>query len=150
MQIGRDELAKFSRSVPPAPPAIEPILTPVEEAKLLAARRPSDPTVGARRQRVLSLLRRPAPPQGPDAELLVLLAASKALPLDDPADRLKARMRLVEVGRLQDPPAEVRVVMQRYGVAPGNGQAFADALLPPSRDTQPFHPGDNGMIAPPG
>ena len=54
----------------------------------------------------MSIIRRAAPPAGPDAELLALLAAAGALPLDHRPDRLHARIRLAsDPGEIPAPPA---------------------------------------------
>src|SRR4051794_22938046 len=146
MPIRREDLRKYSRPVPPPPRPIEPVLSAVEEAALIASsRRRDDPVVAARRARVLTLLRRPATPEGADAELVALLAAARALPLERDEDRLAARQQLVGIGRVADPPPEVRRLLRKFGVAPGDGPAFAEALLPSRYDGgSPFHEGDFG------
>ena len=148
MRVSRDELRRFSRAVSDPPPRVEPLLPAAEEARLIADAKPDDPLVAARRQRVLALVRRPAPPEGADAELLALLAAARALPLERRQDRLRARQRLVEIGRLKEPPPEVAKLLDRLGAEPGDGQAFADALLPPTRDIGAFHESRVGFMNP--
>lgn len=135
MAVSRDDLEKFNRRVPPLPPRIEPQLSAAEEAKLIADSNSDDPTLSLRRDRVLAILRRAATPDGEDAELVALLAAAGALPLEKREDRLSARQRLVGIGNLSDPPAEVRKLFKTLRVPPGNGEAFAEALLPASRDS---------------
>jgi hypothetical protein len=139
MRVNLGDLKKYERTVAPAPPPIEPLMAPADEARLLANAKSGDPNIALRRERVLVLLRRPATPEGADAELVVLLAAAKALPLERPDDRLAARMRLSEIGRLKDPPPAVRAVQKNLRVKPGDSQAFADALLPPNHDIGGFY-----------
>ncbi|HEU4975593.1 MAG TPA: hypothetical protein VFT50_10930 [Baekduia sp.] len=138
MRVGRDDLESFKRSVGPAPPPVEPLLSPADEVRVIVDARTDDAGADARRARVRALLRRPAPPTGADAEIVVLLAAAGALPLDRPEDRLNARVRLAEIGRMADPPPEVRKLLQRHGLQPGDSQAFADALLPPKHEVGAF------------
>jgi len=139
MRIGRDELRDFDRAVKPAPAPIEPVLPAAEEAALIAAKDDGrDPVVAARRRRVLAILRRAAPPEGADAELVTLLAAARALPMEDRTDRLSARMRLIEIGRATDPPPEVVKVLDRLHLSAGDAEPFADALLPPHQDIGRF------------
>ncbi len=95
-------------------------------------------------------MRRPATPEGADAELVALLASARALPLERRDDRLAARQRLVGIGRLPDPPPEVRKLMNKHGVAVGDGPGFADALLRAGDDgSTQFHEGDFGSNPPP-
>jgi hypothetical protein len=149
MRIGEDDLDKFKRPIPPPPPPIEPALPAAEEAALIASGRDDDPVINARRARVLRILRRPATPEGADAELVALLAAARALPLERRQDRLAARQRLVGIGSLSNPPREVRNLSARLRVSPGDGAALADALLTPSHDrATPFHEGDFGSNSP--
>ena len=138
MRVTSEELANFRRDVPPPPPPIEPVLSAREEARLIASARRDNPEIDARRARVLALLRRPAAPEGADAELIALVAAARALPLERPDDRAKARMRLAEIGRLKDPPPEVVKLLRQLGLAPGDSQAFAEALLPHKHDVSEF------------
>jgi hypothetical protein len=145
MRVHADDMKKFGRAVPPAPAPIEPQLPASEEAALIAKDAGTDPLVAARKARVLALLRRSATPEGADAELIVLLARARALPLDRRADRLSARQRLFGIGASKSPPPEVQDVMRRLGVPPGDGTAFADALLPPNRDIGDFHESGAGM-----
>jgi hypothetical protein len=107
---------------------------------------PADVLVAARRQRVLALLRRPATPEGADAELVALLAAARALPLERREDRLKARRRLADIGGLKEPPLEVAKLLDRFGIQAGDGQAFADALLPPTHDIGEFYESGAGFF----
>jgi hypothetical protein len=75
VKVNRRDVDPFARGVSPPPPPIEPRLSPEEEAALLASTGPgADDAVEARRARVLALLRRPAPLEGKDAELVALLA----------------------------------------------------------------------------
>ena len=150
VRISRDDLQKFEREVPPPPPPIEPLLPAVEEARLIAGDEGDEPSVAYRRARALAILRRAATPEGADAELLALLAAARALPLERREDRLSARQRLIGIGDLKDPPPEVRKLMRKLRTQPGDGAAFADALLRASQDTVPFHEGDFGSNYPAG
>lgn len=138
VKISRDQLDKFSRTVPPAPAPIEPLLPAADEAALIAKKKSPDPTVAARRTRVLALLRRPAPPEGSDAALIALLAAANALPVDRDADRVKARARLHQIGAQQSPPPEILKLCRDRGIAVGDGAAFANALMPERIATTPF------------
>jgi hypothetical protein len=138
MRVGRDELRKFGRTVGPAPPPVEPLLTAAEEVCLIRDGTSNDPVTDARRARVCALLRRPAPPEGTDAEIIALLAEARALPLQRPEDRINARLRLADIGRMTDPPPAVRMLLGRLGLKPGDSQALADALVPPRPDLSDF------------
>lgn len=138
MRVSDDDLQKFRRTLPPAPVPVEPALSAADEAEVIANGDQHDPIVKARRERALTLLRRPAPAEGQDAELLVLLAAASALPIDTSADRMKAVQRLTEIGRVKDPPLEVRKVLERLRITPGDADALIARLLPPSRDFGEF------------
>ena len=145
MRLSRDELRKFDRAVAPAPAPVEPALPAAEEAALIAGDKDGDPVVALRRARVLAMLRRAATPEGVDAELIALLAAARALPLDRREDRLSARQRLVGIGKLSNPPPGVSELVRKLGVAPGDGTAFAEALLPSSHGRgEPFGRNDFG------
>lgn len=148
MRVSTEDLRKFARGVAPPPAPIEPLLPPAEEVRRIADRRSTDENTAARRRRVLALIRRPAPPEGPDAELLVLLAAAQALPLELPDDRLDARQRLVDIARLKNPPEEVRKLLRKLGVGPAEEHKFADALLPPGRSISQFHESEAGFSGP--
>jgi len=139
MRVDPAELRKFVHTVPATPPPIEPLLSAAEEARVIADHKRTDAVTWARRQRVRNLLHRQAPPTGADAELIALLAAARALPFDDPDDRLKARQRLIEIGRLKEPPPEVIELLRANRIEFGDAEAFADALQPPGRDIiRPF------------
>lgn len=148
VRVNSDDLRKFARAVGPPPAPVEPLLAPADEAQQIADRKRTDPVTAARRRRVLALIRRPAPPEGPDAELLTLLAVARALPMERPNDRLDARQRLVDIARLTDPPDEVRKLLRKMGVGPGDEQTFAEALLPPGRNISEFYESEAGF--PPG
>ena len=130
MRVSRDDLDKFSGAVAPAPAPIEPTLPAAQEAALIAKGKGDDPVILARRARVLAILRRPAPPEGSDAELVALLAAAGALPIERDIDRVKARARLFQIGQLASPPPEVLRLCKKRGIAVGDGTAFAEALMP--------------------
>jgi hypothetical protein len=148
MRVDPDDLRPFARAVPDPPPRIEPLLFPEDEARVIADANDHDPITLARRRRMSTILRRAAPPEGPDAEVIFLLAQAKALPLERAEDRLDARLRLVEIGRLVDPPPKVREVAARLRVAEGDGEALANALLPPKHDVSPFHESRAGFANP--
>jgi hypothetical protein len=133
MRIKADELRQFARTVPPAPAPIEPLLQPEAEAALIAKGNDRDPTVAARRDRVVSLLRRPAPPEGADADLVVLLAVRRALPISDREDFTAARRRLAEIARSREPSPLLLRVFDDHGITPGEAEKLADALLAPVR-----------------
>ena len=135
MRVRRDALRKFDRRVAPAPAPIEPRLSAFDEARRIVKGDPSDPDVWARRTRALALLRRPATPEGADAELLALLAAAGALPVERRDDRLSARLRLVAIANVKDPLPEVAKLFAKLRASPGDGEAFAEALLPASQDS---------------
>ena len=103
----------------PLRPPCEPALPAAEEAALIAGDKDGDPVIALRRARVLAMLRRAATPEGVDAELIALLAAARALPLDRREDWLSARQRLVDIGKLSNPPPGVSELVRKLGVAPG-------------------------------
>lgn len=82
----------------------------------------------AREARVRAIIRRPAAPEGHDAELLTLLAATGSLPLDGRSDHLHARARLGSIG---DPPPAVRALADELALDPGD---LPERLLPAPRD----------------
>jgi hypothetical protein len=141
MHVSRDELKKYQLSARSVPAPIEPLLCAADEARLIAKARPGDPNAAARRMRVRAIIHRPAPPAPADAELLALLALRRALPINDGTDRIRARQRLAEIGRLSDPPPEVAKVQRRLAIDAGDGDAFADTLLPPKQDIGQFSQG---------
>ncbi len=149
MRVDPSELRKFAHNVSPGPPRIEPLLSAAEEARVVADQASKDTVSVARRQRVVALIRRAAEPVGVDAELVALLAAARALPLDREDDRLKARQRLIEIGRSKDPPPEVSRLFEAKRVAPGDAEGFADALLPPKRGPSSFHESGAGIVSAP-
>ena len=79
----------------------------------------------------MSIIRRAAPPAGPDGELLALLAAAGALPLDHRSDRLHARIRLASIPAEPAPPA-VAALCRELRV--DTHEELAERLLPASRD----------------
>lgn len=148
MRVTSDDLGKFARGAAPPPAPIEPRLPPAEEARQIADHRRTDAVTAARRRRVLALIRRPAPPEGADAELLMELAAAQALPLERPDDRLDARRRLIDIARLKNPPEGARALLHKLRVGRGDEQKFADALLPPERSFSQFHESGAGGVDP--
>ncbi len=85
--------------------------------------------LGARIARVRALIRRPAPPQGQDAELLTLLAAAGSLPLDTRSDHLHARTRLASIAT--PPPPAVAALADDLALDPDE---LVERLLPAPRD----------------
>ncbi len=83
----------------------------------------------ARIARVRALIHRPAPPEGQDAELLTLLAATGSLPLDARSDRLHARTRLASIAT--PPPPAVAALADDLGLETGE---LVERLLPAPRD----------------
>lgn len=100
LRIHAADLEGYRRSVGPAPAPIGPVLSPADEAALLRRRRSPDAAYRARRERVIALIRRPAPPLGDDALLILLLARHSALPVASPQDVQSARHRLAEISDL--------------------------------------------------
>jgi hypothetical protein len=145
VKVNRRDVDSFTRRISPPPPPVEPRLSPEDEATLLgSAGAGADDVVEARRARVLALLRRPAPLDGADAELVALLALARTLPIGRREDRLSARERLREIGNLTNPPPQVAKVAALLKTAPGGGTAFAPrpcyrrgATLDPCRSTSP-------------
>jgi len=84
--------------------------------------------VPARRIRMSAIVRRAAPPEGGDAELLVLLAAAGSLPLEGRADHLHARTRLASIA---DPPPAVTLLADELAI---DLKDLAERLLPAPRD----------------
>jgi hypothetical protein len=89
-----------------------------------------DAKVAARRERMLAIVRGAATPTGQDAELLALVIAAQALPLDSGNDHLRARTHLISIGRASEvPPAIAELVDATRGAQ--EPADLADALLPP-------------------
>jgi len=82
----------------------------------------------AREARVRAAIRRPAPLERSDAELLTLLAATGSLPLEGRADHLHARMRLAS---MSDPPPAVTALADELALDLND---LAERLLPAPRD----------------
>jgi hypothetical protein len=82
----------------------------------------------AREARVRAIIRRAAPPEGRDAELLTLLAATGSLPLEGRADHLHARTRLASIS---DPPPAVGALADELALDLAD---LAERLLPAPRD----------------
>ncbi len=82
-----------------------------------------------RTARVRATIGRAAPPEGRDAELLMLLAATGSLPIGQRADHLHARTRLASV--VDAPPPAVIALANELGLEPRD---LVDRLLPPARD----------------
>ena len=97
------------------------------ERKGLLADRTATPAahLPERRARLLTVIGRPAPPTGRDAELLAFLAATRALPVDTDPLRRQARQRLVS---LRDPPPAVRALVDEFAVT--TPEEYADKVLP--------------------
>lgn len=100
-----------------------------------------------RRKRVLAVIRNAAAPTGSDAELLVLLAACRALSLGRD-DYLHARMRIASIR--DDGKSSSAVVLLRTKLGVDSTGELADALLPASADLRNanFDPGvSDGVMA---
>lgn len=137
MRLDPSHLDAFKRTVAPPPPPIEPRLTVAEEVALLCGKAIPDASIARRRARVIQLLRRAATPTGEDADLIASLAAAKALPLEHRRDEISAHQRLVAIGSSREPSQIVGDLAGQLGVEPGDGLAFANALLPPHSDVDP-------------
>ncbi len=123
-------------------------LRSLRERSLVSGNRATpDANVAARRDRMLAIVRGAATPAGQDAELLALLIAAQALPLDSGNDHLRARTHLVSIGRAADvPPAIAELVDATRGA--DDPSDLADALLPPDlrlKDAK-FDPGTTGSL----
>jgi hypothetical protein len=88
--------------------------------------------IPAREARVASIIRRPATPEGGDAELLVLLAAARALALTRADDHRRAHTRIASIGQRAPVPPAVGALCDELGTA--TTAELADRLLPPSRE----------------
>jgi hypothetical protein len=71
--------------------------------------------VQASERRVHSIIGRPAPPEAADAELLVLLAAARALALPDAIWHAKAHARIASIGQGAAIPAAVTALAEELG-----------------------------------
>ena len=85
----------------------------------------------ARQARVTSIIRRPVPPEGADAELLVLLAAAGALALTTD-DHLRAHTRVASIGHGIPVPPVIVALADELGTS--TMTELADRLLPASRE----------------
>jgi hypothetical protein len=94
--------------------------------------------IHAREVRVRSIINRPAPPEGGDAELLVLLAAARALELPDAVEHMKAHARIASIGQRAAIPAAVTALADELGTT--TMPELADRLLPPI--SEDFHDAD--------
>jgi hypothetical protein len=134
VRVSSDDLDDFRRAPRDAPAPIEPRLTVDEEVAMLSGKTPADGTLTRRQQRVLALMRTPAVPAPHDAELLVALASVRHLPIASRDDRLSAKTRLADIGRMSPLPPRVAATMRDLGIEPGDGRGLADRLLPPAHD----------------
>ena len=100
----------------------------------------SDAKLAARRSRVLAVIRRAAAPDGGDADLLVLLAACRALSLDR-EDYLRARIRIGSIRTAGGTSPVVDQMRAKLGV--DSISDLADSLLPVRLDLRDanFDPG---------
>ena len=116
-----------ARAYPRGPRSLHAALERMERKGLLADRRTAAPGahLPARQARLLSVIERPAPPTGRDAELLVFLAAIRALPVDKPAVHSQARQRLLAI---RDVPPAVRALVDEFAVT--TLEEYADKVLP--------------------
>jgi hypothetical protein len=99
-----------------------------------------------RKRRILAVIHRAVAPVGSDAELLVLLAACRALQVPNRADHMRAHARVASIGQTGEVPAAVCVLCAHLGVA--SMTELADVLLPASIDLHDanFDPGMTGGI----
>jgi hypothetical protein len=88
--------------------------------------------IHAREGRVRSIINRPAPPEGADAELLVLLAAARALANPNAVEHMKAHARIASIGHGAAIPAAVSALADELGTA--TMPELADRLLPPTSE----------------
>jgi hypothetical protein len=88
--------------------------------------------IRAREGRVRSIISRPAPPEADAAELLVLLAAARALALPDAVWHMKAHTRIASIGQGAAIPAVVTALADELGTT--TMKELADRLLPPVRE----------------
>lgn len=88
--------------------------------------------IRTREGRVRSIISRPAPPEAADAELLVLLAAARALVLPNAIWHMKAHARIASIGQGAAIPAAVTALADELGSP--SMKALADRLLPPTRE----------------
>jgi hypothetical protein len=116
-----------ARAYPRGPRSHHAALERMERKGLLADRRTAAPGahLPARRARLLTVIERPAAPTGRDAELLVFLAAIRALPVDRPAVHKQARQRLLAI---RDVPPAVRALVDEFAVT--TLEEYADKVLP--------------------
>lgn len=106
------------------------ILTHTGPLRMLAAKRTAQ--IQARAGRVRSIISRPAAPEGADAELLVLLAAGRALALPDAIWHMKAHARIASISQGAAIPAAVSALADELGTT--SMKELADRLLPPTRE----------------
>jgi hypothetical protein len=106
------------------------LLTHTGPLRMLAANKTA--RLQARVGRLRSIISRPAAPEGPDAELLVLLAAARALALPDAIWHMKAHARIASIGQGAAIPAAVSALADEFGST--SMKELADRLLPPSRE----------------
>jgi hypothetical protein len=116
-----------ARAYPRGPRSHHAALERMERKGLLADRRTAAPGahLPARQARLLTVIERPAAPVGRDAELLVFLAAIRALPVDKPAVHSQARQRLLAI---RDVPPAVRALVDEFAVT--TLEEYADKVLP--------------------
>lgn len=97
--------------------------------------------IGERQARVFAVIRRAAAPVERDAELLVLLAATRAVKFAYADDHMRARARIASIGKQDEIPVTVAMLCKDFGAA--SMTELADALLPAPRDLQNanFDPG---------
>jgi hypothetical protein len=102
----------------------------------LAAGKPAQ--IQARERRVRSIVGRPAPPEADDAELIVFLAAARALALPDAMWHMKAHARIASIGQGAAIPVAVAALADELGST--TMKELADRLLPPT--SQDLHDAD--------
>jgi hypothetical protein len=99
----------------------------LERKGLLSDRHTAAPAahLGDRLVRLQTVIARPAPPTGRDAELLAFLAATRSLALETRKVRQQARLRLTSIGQ---PPPAVRALVDEFAVT--TMEEYADKVLP--------------------
>jgi hypothetical protein len=88
--------------------------------------------VPARLARVAAIVRCPEPPTGEDAELLVLLAAARALEVEHPDDHMRAHARIASIGEKSAIPPAVAALAEELGTP--TMTELADRLLKALRE----------------
>jgi hypothetical protein len=116
-----------ARAYPRGPRSRHAALQRLERKGLLADGHTAAPAahLGARLARVHTVLGRPEPPTGRDAELLVFLAAARSLPVETHTAQRQLRRRLASIA---DPSAAVRALVDEFAVT--TLVEYADKVVP--------------------